>query len=146
MMKNPALATVAFLLALIIAAIISIATIPDDSVVLDPSKLDLANPVRAEMQIKESNMITVPVETIRAFNGEYCVISRVELGDIWVSIYVYLPKKDIATLSIGDQITVRGRMRPYLANDYAAIYVGSDIYFPPFATKAKLLSVNGDAV
>lgn len=115
-------------------------------VVLDLSELDLTNPVRTEAQIKQANIITISVESIEASNGTYSVKCYVETDKKSVRIEIYLPKSVIATLYIGDQITVQGKMEPYIFDNCVMIYVGSDANFPPFAAKAKLLSINGEEV
>lgn len=112
---------------------------------IDLSCLDDPNPARVEAAIEKATSATVIVKQIKGNHDAYTVICNFpERPDI--TCHVYLKRRDIMKIDVGDEITVRGNIKHYnkdLTTPY--IVIGDAISVEPYTFDAALIKVTKPA-
>lgn len=98
------------------------------------------NPIRKSDSIQHCNVVSGEIISFATTTKEITIRTKDMPDDL--IIYVYLSKRDLKTLNIGDNITVKGSIFYTGRKNYQFITVGYSSPFPPIWFHAKLLSVS----
>lgn len=106
---------------------------------LDLAYLDISNPAEREREIERASVDTAIVKDLRGYKSLGVEIGFPNHPDVHGT--AYLRSQDVAKLSVGDVIVLKGSIKYYDARFGPAIVIGDAIGVPPMSFDAKIIEI-----